>query len=52
MVMMDVVNHYHLLMFFTTVILLDGLFCLYQVVRLLITNSFVFQDWEESEYAR
>ena len=52
MVIMDVVNLYHLLMFFTTVIPLDGLFCLYQVVRFLIISSYVFQEWEESEYVR
>lgn len=46
MVMMDVVNLFHLLMYFTIVILLDGLFCLYQVVRFLIAiHSYVFHDW-------
>lgn len=44
MVIMDVVNLFHLLMFFTTVILLDGLFCLYQVVRFLMISSDEFQD--------
>ena len=43
MVTMDVVNLYHLLIFFTIAILLDGSFCLYQVVRFLIINSYVFQ---------
>lgn len=52
MVIMDVVNLYHLLMFFTIAILLGGSFCLYQVVRFLIIGSYIFQDWEESEYVR
>ena len=48
MVMMDVVNLFHLLMYFTIVIPLDGLFCLYQVVRFLITvHSYVFHDLGE-----
>ena len=52
MVIMDVVNPYHLLMFFTIATLQGGSFCLYQVVRFLIISSSVFQDWEESEYVR
>lgn len=52
MVMMDVVNLFHLLMFFTIVILLDGLFCLYQVVRFLVICFYVYYECRESEDTR